>query len=124
MAEKEEAFLESLRRGWRRREAEEREQESQRRQLALAKAKRAAQYLKDRYGTKEVYLFGSLVYGLHFTVHSDIDLLAVGFPEEANYWHALAEIEGITRPFPVSLVLEENAVPGLRETARKKGIQL
>jgi len=121
---REQELLESLRRGWQRREAEAKERERKRRELALDKAQKAALHLKEKYGVREVYLFGSLAYGLHFSERSDIDLLVEGFPTEANYWLALAELEEIAIPFPVNVILSEDAFPSLREVARAQGIRL
>lgn len=97
------------------------EAEEKRKSKALIKAKEVAAFLKQNYGVRDVTLFGSLAWGKHFSVHSDIDLLVEGFPEEKNFWRALAESEHRAAPFPVSLVLAEDAARGLVEKAKREG---
>lgn len=50
-----------------------------RRSDALLKAVAAASHLKEKYGVKAVYLYGSLAWGGHYTHRSDIDFLVEGF---------------------------------------------
>lgn len=114
----------AIRKGWAHRAAAKRRAEEERRALALDKARAVAAHLKERYGARRVYLYGSLVWGKHFTAHSDIDLLVEGFPVAANYWRALVEAEELAVPFAVSLVLAENASPSLLARATREGISL
>lgn len=114
----------AIRQSWARRARDRRQAEGERRNLALERAQTVARYLKERYRVKNVYLFGSLVWGKHFSPRSDRDLLVEGFPSRANYWRAVAEAEEIAAPFPVSLVLMEGAVSSLVEPATKEGIRL
>jgi predicted nucleotidyltransferase len=97
------------------------EEEAKRKKDALFKAKEVAAFLKSNYNVSNVILFGSLVWGKHFSAYSDIDLLVEGFPEDKNFWRALAESERIAAPFPISLVLADDAVNSLVEKARKEG---
>lgn len=113
--------LETLRRAWQKRAKQEKEKEEKRRREALAKAAAAAHHLKDKYGVDAVYLFGSLVWGKHFTPRSDIDLLVEGFQDTSLYWKMLGELEVIIAPFEVNVILSEEATLGLREKARKEG---
>lgn len=113
--------IENLRRAWQKRAMQEKEDMEKLRRDALLKATAAAAYLKEKYKVKSVYLYGSLAWGEHFSHRSDIDLLVEGFPAAMNYWRMLVEIEEITSPLEVNVVLSEDAVPGLREKARKEG---
>lgn len=114
-------YLETLRRAWQKRAEQEKEREEKRRREALARAAAAARHLKDKYGARAVYLFGSLVWGRHFTPRSDIDLLVEGFPDADIYWKMHGELEEIAAPFEVSVILSEEAAFGLREKVRKEG---
>ena len=98
--------------------------EQDRRQDALKKAAKIAKILKENYGALQVILFGSLAWGNHFHEKSDIDIFVIGFPKESDYWGALGESEHLADPFPLSIVLEENAVPSLIERVKKEGVVL
>lgn len=113
--------IESLRLAWQKRAKQKQEELEKLRRDALLKAAAAAAHLKDRYKVKAIYLYGSLAWGRHFDHRSDIDLLVEGFPAGASYWRMLAELEGITAPIEVNVVLSEDADPGLKEKARKEG---
>ncbi|GBF33184.1 hypothetical protein DCCM_2283 [Desulfocucumis palustris] len=117
----EQAYVENLRRAWQKRTMQKQENMARLRQDALQKAAAAAAYLKEKYKVTAVYLYGSLVWGKHFSNRSDIDLLVEGFPAERDYWRMLVELEGIAEPLEINIVLGENAKPGLREKARKEG---
>lgn len=116
--------MKEIKKTWKERELRKNEEEKKRREDAWKCAEKAAALLKEKYGVKKVCLFGSLVWGKHYTVHSDIDLYVEGFPAEADYWEALGQAEHAAAPFPLSMVLEENALPGLKEKARKEGVPL
>jgi len=117
-------YLETLRRAWQKRAKQEKEREEKRRQEALARAVAAARHLKDKYDVDAVYLFGSLVWGKHFTPRSDIDFLVEGFPDASSYWKMLGELEDIAAPFEVNVILSEEATFSLREKARREGKSL
>jgi predicted nucleotidyltransferase len=114
---------ELVRQTWRRREAEKAKEQKKRREAALAKAHLIATRLKEEYGVQQVYLYGSLAWG-RFGEHSDIDLLVYGFPRSADYWTALAAMEHLAAPYPVQIVLAENASFALRRRVGKEGILL
>jgi predicted nucleotidyltransferase len=71
-----------------------------------------------------VYLFGSLVWGKHYTSLSDIDLMIEGFPPDQRYFRALAMAESMAQPISIQLVLSEDAFPSLTERVKKEGILL
>lgn len=120
----EKEYIEHLRRAWQKRaEAGKKAREKWRRE-ALEKAKNAAAYLRGKYKVDAVYLYGSLVWGKHFDLRSDIDLLVEGLAKNANYWRMLVELEQITAPWVVSVVLCEDADVSLREKVRNEGMLL
>lgn len=88
---------------------------------ARIKADGVARMLKECYGVKQVYLYGSLAWG-GFAKGSDIDLFAVGF--QGNYWEMYGKAERIACPFQVSIVCEEDAFPTLKESVLKRGMLL
>lgn len=116
--------LREIKAAWKERELREQEQEKARRAQARKCADKVAALLKEKHGFEKVWLLGSLVTGKHFTVHSDIDLYAEGFPAEADFWEVHSEAEYAAAPFPLNLILEENALPGLKEKIRKEGVLL
>lgn len=90
-------------------------------QQALQKAKDVAAMLKERYGVKQVYLYGSLAWG-GFDRHSDIDLYLVGF--QGNYWRAYSEAEDIAAPIEVSLACEADCINSLKNKVLENGVLL
>lgn len=113
--------MESLRKAWQIRAIQKQEELGKLRREAISKASAAATHLKEKYQVKSVYLYGSLAWGKHFDHRSDIDLLVEEFPIEANYWKMIVELEAITTPVEVNVVLSEDASPGLRNKARREG---
>jgi predicted nucleotidyltransferase len=109
---------------WKKREQRKQEQERNRRDHAWKCAERVAALLREKYGIKKLWLFGSLVSGKHFTVHSDIDLFVEDFPANADFWVVLGQAEHAAAPFPLNLILEENALPKIKEIAHKEGVLL
>ena len=95
--------------------------EAARRQEAMVKARAVAELLKNKYGARAVFLYGSLAWG-GFHEASDIDLLVAGFRGE--FWPMYLEAERLTAPFELHLVLAEEAGPSLFEAATKGGIPL
>jgi predicted nucleotidyltransferase len=111
----------SLREAWQKKVNRERDERDKLYREAMSKAVAAAAHLKKKYRVKSVYLYGSLARGTHFGRRSDIDLMVEGFPMEANYWRMLVELEEITAPVEVSVVLSEDASLGLKEKAGREG---
>jgi len=50
--------------------------------------------------------------------------LAEGFRRPDAYWRMLSELWALTSPFPPSVVLAEDAQPGLLARVREKGVEL
>lgn len=120
----EDSQINEMKKTWRERSQRNMREEIERKNKAKERAQKIALYLKDKYKVKAVYLFGSLIWGKHFTASSDIDLLIIDFPENEDYWEALSAVEHIAMPFPVSLVLSGSADPGLNGKVRKEGLLL
>lgn len=113
--------LSSLAQAWRRRferEAEDLERSAERRRAA---SRRIARVLADEFGAREVWLFGSLVWGrLH--AGSDVDLAIRGIAPE-RYARALAgacEVAGEQ----VDLVPLESCAASLRDRIGRQGVRL
>lgn len=109
-------------RGWRRREEARRAALEKRKADALDKAKKAAGFLKEKYGVK-VYLIGSLAWG-GFWERSDIDLAVEGFTETKNYLEVFGEVWDIVSPFNVDLVLLQDVDKSFRKKIQVKGVIL
>jgi predicted nucleotidyltransferase len=120
----EKSQYEDMKNMWRDRNERNRLEALKRKKDALDKAQTIADYLKDNYRVKSVYLFGSLVWGKHFSASSDIDLFICGFPERESYWKALVAVEHMAMPFPVSLILDSTADQSLQEKVKKEGVLL
>jgi len=102
---------------------EERKITAKRQKDALARAKKVAAHLKERYGVKKVFLYGSLARG-NFSHISDIDLYIEGFDQEKMYWRMQVEAEEIALPYPLSIVPAEDAFPSLRREVYREGVEL
>ena len=88
---------------------------------ALQKVQAVAAMLKERYGVKQVYLYGSLAGG-GFDRCSGIDLGLVGF--SGSYWKALRETETLASPLGVNLQCLENCDKSLQEKIVTRGVLL
>ncbi|PHJ38040.1 hypothetical protein P378_12145 [Desulforamulus profundi] len=117
-------YINKLRRAWQKRARQKQEDLEKLRRDALLKATAAAAHLKEKYNVNAVYLYGSLVWGRHFSHRSDIDLYVEGFPAKISYWTMMVELENITKPHEINVVLNEDATPSLREKARNEGYRL
>jgi len=116
--------VEILRNSWRKKQDRKHNREYEKRTEARHKAKEVADYLKNSYSVKEVYLFGSLAWRGKFTDHSDIDIYVKGFPKDKSFWTALADSERIAAPYPLSIVLDESANQSLKDKVERRGIKL
>jgi uncharacterized protein len=111
---------ESYIQGWRRRWAEEREEDERLAERARALLPVLAKHLKA-YGAKRVFLFGSLAEG-RFHRGSDIDLAAEGLPPGAVIYRAASELDELAAPFEVQLVPLEDADESLRRKVLERGV--
>ena len=106
----------------RRREHLERE-----RQQRLARgwdiAHLAAGLLRDRFGVRQVAVFGSLAHSDRFHLRSDVDLAVWGL-DEKDYLRAVAELTGLDSEITVDLVAVEQAPGTLSRRIKEEGTPL
>ncbi|NPV08541.1 MAG: nucleotidyltransferase domain-containing protein [Anaerolineae bacterium] len=113
--------LEILRQGLRRREEEQKQALTGRRERAWQLARQAACLLRDEFGASRVVLYGSLVRPEEFHLRSDVDLAAWGV---RDYLSAVCRLLDLDPEIEVNLVEYEAASPGLRECIRREGVEL
>jgi uncharacterized protein len=111
-----------LARAWRRRLEAEAAQIHAAAEGARARAEEAASVLRDDFGAREVWLFGSLVGGQPRHANFDVDLAVVGIPP-ARHFKALARAAEIIGR-PVDLVALESASEALARRIRERGVHL
>lgn len=112
---------ENIRKTWAKRHESAKMAQKKKRQVAMSKAHAIAKLLKEKYGVKKVYLYGSLSREGPFDKLSDIDLFVEGWNEDFNYWKMYLEAESIAIPFPVSIITENEVIPELHGEILKKG---
>ena len=104
----------------RRRRAETRAQVAGRRRRALTVARKAVKLLKEKFGAREVILFGSLARRGEFTPYSDIDLEARGIPSD-EYLTAMDTVLHMSAEFRIDLIDLAFCLPALRAEVEKEG---
>jgi predicted nucleotidyltransferase len=104
----------------RRRKAKTRAEVAKRRRRALTVARKAAQLLKEKFGAKEVILFGSLARRGSFTMYSDIDLAARGI-NPLKFYAAAAALDGVNTDFQIDLAELETCPPAVLANVQKDG---
>ncbi|GAB4461290.1 MAG: hypothetical protein Kow0070_18700 [Anaerolineales bacterium] len=102
----------------RKRKAERRAEVAARRRRALRLARKAAKLLKEKFGAKEVLLFGSLARRGGFTRFSDIDLAVRGVKD---YLAAMDAVLYMSPEFKIDLVDLDFCLPALRAEAEREG---
>lgn len=107
----------------RRRQVQEREQQTQRRARALTVARQSAQILKERFGVKRVILFGSLAQADFFHPRSDIDL-AVDGVQSRDFWRAWCSLDTLGSGFEIDLIDIATASDSLRLEIEQTGVEL
>ena len=95
----------------------------QRQQLGLAQAEKAAALLKQEFGAKEVFLFGSLLSSESVHVESDIDLAVWGVSCD-RYCEAVGTLLCSTEGFNVDLIRLEAASNSLLNCVASQGVRL
>jgi uncharacterized protein len=108
---------------FRRRRAATRVEVAKRRRRALLVARKAATLLKERFGAKEVILFGSLARRGSFTLYSDIDLAARGINADL-YLTAMETVLHMDADFKIDLIDPEFCSPAMRVEIEKEGKSL
>jgi predicted nucleotidyltransferase len=111
------------REAFRRRRAETRVEVAKRRRRALTVARKAAKLLKEKFGAKEVILFGSLARRGSFNLYSDIDLAERGISSD-NYLTAMEAVLYMNAEFKIDIVDPEFCSPAMREEIEKDGKKL
>ena len=89
---------------------------------ATSVARSIAKELIERFGAKNVILFGSLARG-GYTRWSDIDLAAWGIPP-VDFFKAVSFATGFSKIWKVDLVDGEDCSKGLHEVILEEGIEL
>jgi predicted nucleotidyltransferase len=107
----------------RRQEEERRREQAQRTERALVQARRAAALLKERFGARQVVLYGSLARQDFFHQRSDIDLAVRGI-ETKDFWRAWAALDTLELEFEINLVDAESVSPVLRALLEEEGVEL
>ena len=103
---------------YRKRKAETRVEVAKRRRRAMNTARKAAKLLKEKFGAKEVILFGSLARRGCFTRFSDIDLAVRGIED---YLTAMDKVLYMSPEFKIDLVDLAFCLPALRADVEKEG---
>ena len=103
----------------RRRRADTRVEVAKRRR-AYAAAHKAAEFLKTKFGAKEVILFGSLARRRSFTLYSDVDLAERGIHSD-HYLTTMEAVLHMSAEFKIDLVDLEFCSPAMREEIEKDG---
>lgn len=104
----------------RRRKMETRVEVAARRRRALTVARKAAKLLKEKFGAKEVILFGSLARRGDFSLYSDVDLAVRGV-DPLRFYAAGAAIERVDLSFQIDLVELETCPPAVLKNIEKDG---
>jgi predicted nucleotidyltransferase len=86
----------------------------------MATARKAARLLREKFGAKEVILFGSLARRGGFTLFSDIDLAVRGIASD-RFFEAVGLVTGLSADFKVDLVEIETISPGMYSSIQKDG---
>ena len=92
-------------------------------QEAWELAKRAAALLKENFGAKKVFVFGSLVKSSWFTRWSDVDLATWGIPPD-RFYAAVGAVTSLTTDFKVDLVDTKACRDSLRKAIESEGIEI
>jgi predicted nucleotidyltransferase len=108
--------------GWRKREEDKKTALEKRKADALDKTKKAADFLKEKYGVR-VYLFGSLAWG-GFWERSDIDMAVEGYSDTKNYLKLYGEVWNIISDYNLDLVLIQDIDEDFRKKILTKGVVL
>jgi predicted nucleotidyltransferase len=98
-------------------------QKQQKYEKAWREAKKAAKILKEDYGAKEVFVFGSLTDKSRFHINSDIDLAETGIPDE-KFYAAVGALIRLVKNFKVDLVDANDCKETLKKAIRKEGIKI
>lgn len=107
----------------RQRKRDRHQQLYQRQQAGIVQAKRAADLLKQEFGVKEVFLFGSLLTPELVHLESDIDLAVWGLNYD-RYCEAVGTLLCEVKEFNIDLIRLETAPIALLECVNTQGVRL
>ena len=79
--------------------------------------------LKNDFGAKKVFVFGSLTDRSKFHLNSDIDLAEEGIPDE-KYFAAVGAVTRIIENFRVDLVDLNCCRNSIKKTIEKEGVKI
>lgn len=91
--------------------------------LAWEEAKKAGTLLKKEFGASRVVVFGSVTNPSSFDCNSDIDLAAIGIPDE-KFYAAVGAVTNLIREFKVDLVDLNDCRDYLKKEIEKVGIDV
>ena len=96
-----------------------------RRALAWKLAHMASTILKEKYGAKKVFLFGSLTKDKRFTPWSDVDLSVSGLPQR-DYYRAAGDILdlGLAKGIKIDVLDINDCPPNMQKRINREGIEL
>jgi predicted nucleotidyltransferase len=93
------------------------------RDALMKSVRKAASLIKQRFGVKRIYLFGSLARGEWFTAGSDVDIAVEGIDHD-DYWKAWQVCEEIIHDRVVDFVDLGMASDSLKFAIMKYGVEL
>lgn len=93
---------------------------AKRRRKARLVARKAATLLKDEYGAKKVYVFGSLARYRGFSLWSDVDIAVSGIRPE-RFFEAVGAVIGLSSEFKIDLVDLESCPAAMQRSIKATG---
>lgn len=93
---------------------------ARRRRKARLVARKAAKLLKEEYGAKKVYIFGSLARYRGFSLWSDVDIAVSGIRPE-RFFDAVGAVTGLSSEFKIDLVDLASCPPAMRRSITATG---
>ena len=95
----------------------------ERREQAWTVARQAAEILRAQFGVADLWVFGSLVEGDHFTERSDIDMATTGLTP-ASHLEALGRLLRLSPDFKFDLVDLDHCPRGLGQAVDQSGVDV
>ncbi len=105
------------------RQSQEADEMSQRRQKAWQIARQTANLLREEFNASRIVVFGSLARNSGFTRWSDIDIAAWGLSPEDTF-RAIGVVMDLRTEIPVNLVDVNTAHPSLLRVIEQDGVDL
>jgi len=92
-------------------------------QSAWNEAGKAAEMLKKEFNAKKVMVFGSLTDTAQFDKNSDIDLAAIGIPEE-KFYAAVGAVTLLIKEFKVDLLDAADCRESICKAIERDGVEI